>query len=82
MGLGTVLAGDRVRNILLGPLVFTANLILLFGCEVVLDIESLANLFGGLALDHIGDSLAADVKESFDVKVVGSLERYFRLEVR
>ena len=60
-------------NLLLRPLVLTTDLIFLFGCEVILDIEGLANLFGRFALDHVGDGFAADVKESFDVEVVGSL---------
>ena len=60
-------------NSLFGPLILATNLIFLFRREVVLDVEGLADLFGGFALDHIGDSLAADVKESFDVKVVGRL---------
>ena len=64
---------DRAVNLLLSPLILTTNLILLLGREVVLDIEGFADLFGRLALDHVGDGLAADVKESFDVEVVGSL---------
>lgn len=66
---------NRVVNSLFGPLVLAANLILLLGREVVLDVESFADLFGGLALDHVGDSLAADIEKGLDVKVVGSLCR-------
>lgn len=62
-------------GLLLGPLVLTTDLILLLGCEVVLDVEGFADLFWRLALNHIGDGLAADVEESLDVKVVGSLRR-------
>lgn len=62
-------------NLLLGPLVLTTNLIFLLGREVVLDIEGFTDLFGGLALNHVSDGLAADVEESFDVEVVGSLGR-------
>lgn len=69
------LAGDRSVNLLLGPLILTTNLILLLGGEVVLDVESLANFFGGFALDHVGDGLAAHVEESFDVQIIGSLCR-------
>ena len=65
--------GDRFIDLLFGPLVLATNLILLFGREVILDIEGLADLFGRLALDHVGDSLAADVEQSLDVEVVGSL---------
>jgi hypothetical protein len=63
------------RLAVLGPLVLAADLLLLFGGEVVLDVESLADLVGGLALDHVGNGLAANVKESLDVEVVGSLRR-------
>ena len=50
-----------------------ALLILLAGGEVVLDVESLAYLFGGLAFDHVGDGLASNVQETLDVEVVGGL---------
>ena len=58
---------------LLSPLVFTADLILLLGSKVILDVEGLADLLWGLSLDHVGDSFAANVKQSFDVEIVGSL---------
>ena len=45
----------------LGPLVLAADLLLLLGGEVVGDIERLPDLLGGLALDHVGDCLAAHV---------------------
>ena len=60
-------------NLLLSPLVLATDLIFLFGRKVILDVEGLANFFGRFALDHVGDGLAADVKEGFDVEVVGSL---------
>lgn len=62
-------------GLLLGPLILPTDLILLLGSEVVLNVEGFANLFWGLALDHVGDGLAADVEESFDIKVVGSLRK-------
>ena len=58
----------------LGPLVLATDLLLLFGGEVVGDVEGLADFLGRLALDHVGDSLATNVKEGLDVKVVGGLE--------
>jgi hypothetical protein len=64
----------RHRLTVLGPLVLATDLLLLLGREVVLDVERLADLVGGLALDHVGDGLAADVQERLDVKVVGGLE--------
>jgi hypothetical protein len=59
------------RLSVLGPLVLAADLVLLLRCEVVLDVECLADLVGGLALDHIGNGLAADVEQSLDIEVVG-----------
>lgn len=64
-------AGESLA--ILGPLVLTTNLVLLLGSEVVLDVERLADLIGRLALDHVGNSLAADIEERLDVEVVGSL---------
>lgn len=64
---------DGVRLAVFGPLVLAANLLLLLGGEVVLDVERLSDLVGRLALDHVGDGLAADVEQRLDVEVVGSL---------
>jgi hypothetical protein len=38
-----------------------------------LDVEGLADLLWGLALDHVGHGLAANVKEGLDIEVVCSL---------
>jgi len=54
----------------LGPLVLAADLVLLLGSEVVLDVEGLTDLLRGLSLDHVGNSLAANVKEGLDIHVV------------
>ena len=59
---------------LLGPFVLTANLVLLFRCEVILDIEGLPNFLWRFALDHVGNSLASDIEKGFDIEVVGSLK--------
>lgn len=59
------------RLTVLGPLVLAADLVFLLGREVILDVECLANLLWRLALDHVGDGLAADVEKSLDVHVVG-----------
>lgn len=64
-----ILSGDS----LLSPLVLTTDLILLLRREVVLDVEGLPDLLGGFALDHVGNSLASNIEERLDVKVVGSL---------
>ena len=52
---------------LFSPLVLATNLIFLLRCEVILDVEGLADLLGGFALDHVRDSLAADVEEGLDI---------------
>jgi len=63
----------KERLPILGPLVLPADLLLLLGCEVVCDVESLTDLLRGLALDHVGDGLATDIKQSLDVKIIGGL---------
>jgi len=61
---------ETQRLTVLSPLILTADLVLLLGGEVVLNVEGLADLLGGLSLDHIGDGFAADIKESFDIEIV------------
>lgn len=68
--------GTRQREAylaVLSPLVLAADLVLLLRREVILDVEGLADLLWRLALDHVGDGLAADIEKSLDVEVVGSL---------
>jgi len=55
----------------LGPLVLTSDLFLLLGGEIVGDVKGLADLLRRLSLDHIGDSLATNIKEGLDIEVVG-----------
>lgn len=57
----------------LSPLVLAADLLLLLGGEVVGNVEGLADLLWRLALDHVGDGLASNVEEGFDIEIVGSL---------
>jgi hypothetical protein len=59
------------RLAVLCPLVLAADLVLLLRSEVVLNVEGLTDLLRRLALDHVGDGLAADVEEGLDVHVVG-----------
>ena len=47
--------GGLERSSLLAPLVLAADLLLLLRGEVVLDVEVLPDLLGGLATDHLGD---------------------------
>ena len=56
---------------------------LLLGGEVVHDVEELADLLRCLALDHVGDGLAANIKEGLDVEVVGgqdNLKQHFLID--
>ena len=62
--------GTRIILTVLSPLVLAADLILLLWCEVVLDVEGLADLLWRLALDHVRDCLAANIEQRLDVHVV------------
>ena len=44
-----------------------------YRCEVVLDVESLANFLRGLALHHGGDLGTGQVQEGLGVQIVGGL---------
>lgn len=61
-------------DILLGPFILPADLILFLGGEIILNVESLADLLRRFTLDHVGDRLAPNVKQSFDIEVVRSLQ--------
>ena len=43
-----------------------------FRGEIILDIESLADLLRRLSLDHVGNGLASQVQQLLNVKIVGS----------
>ena len=62
-------------NVILAPGVLLANLLLLLWSEVILDVESAANLFWRFSLDHVGDSLAGDIEKSLDIEIVSGLEK-------
>ena len=69
-----IVAETRAERLaVLGPLVLAADLVFLLRREVVLDIERLADLVGGLALDHVRDGLATDVEKGLDVEVICGL---------
>lgn len=59
---------------ILSPLILAADLLLLFRSEVVGDVKGLSDFLWGLALDHVGDSLAADIEERLDIEIVRGLE--------
>lgn len=64
----------RVNHLaVLSPLVLAADLLLFLGCEIILNVECLADLIGGLALDHVGNGLATYIKESLDIEVICGL---------
>ena len=71
--MGCLANGDVKVCLLLSPFVLTTDLLLFLWGEVVLDVKGLANLLGRLALDHVGDGLAANIEESLDVEKVCSL---------
>ena len=50
--------------LLLAPLVLLADLLLLAGSEVVLNVESLPDFLRGFPFDHVGHCLAGDVQET------------------
>lgn len=60
-------AGNRGCLAVFGPLVLATDLVFLLGSEIVLDVESLADLFRGLPLDHVRDRLASDIKQGLDI---------------
>jgi len=70
---GSGTSGIRLFLTILSPLIFPANLFLLLRGEVIGDVERLSDLLGGLALDHVGDGLAANIQKGLDVEVVGGL---------
>ena len=61
----------------LAPPKFFVNLVLFVWTEIIVNVESLANVYPGHSLDHLGHGLAGDIQEAFDVQVVSRLrERY------
>lgn len=61
------------RRLLERPLVLAPHLFLFLGSEVVFDVERLADLLGGLALDHVRHGHARKVEKGLDVQVVRGL---------
>lgn len=59
----------HVSSSLFTPFVLFAHLVLLFGREVVLDVECFANVFGRFAFDHRCNCLACDVEQRFDAEI-------------
>lgn len=61
-------------SFLLTPLVLLSNLLLFRWGEVVLDVESLANFFRSLSLDHVCNGFAVHIQQSFNIQVVCCLQ--------
>jgi hypothetical protein len=70
---GSGASGIGLSLTILGPLILPANLLLLLRGEVIGDVECLSDLLRGLALDHVGDGLAANIQKGLDVEVVRRL---------
>ncbi len=60
-------ADNRGCLAVFGPLVLATNLVFLLGSEIVLDVESLADLLRGLPLDHVRNRLASDIEQGLDI---------------
>jgi hypothetical protein len=61
------------HSAIFGPLVLSADLLFFLGSEIIGNIEGLSDLLWRLALDHVCDGFAANIKEGLDVKIVASL---------
>jgi len=54
----------------LTPLILLTNLLFFLGSEIVLDVEGLANLLRGFALDEVSNRPASKIEELMNVEVV------------
>lgn len=54
--------------------VFFTHLFLLCWCEIILNVKSLPDFLWGFSFDHVGYCFACDIKQTFDIQVVGSLK--------
>jgi hypothetical protein len=58
---------EKTALTIFGPLVLATDLFLLLRGEVVGNVESFSDLVWRLALDHVGDCLAPDIKKWLDI---------------
>lgn len=63
------------------PLILTSDFLLFLRCEVILDVESLANFLWSFAFDHVSDCLTCQVQKILDVEIVCSLLTEVQLTV-
>jgi hypothetical protein len=61
-----------LRLSFLAPFIFLSDLFFFFWGEIVLNVEGLADFFGSLSFNHVGNGLAGEVQERLDVQVVSS----------
>jgi hypothetical protein len=57
----------------LSPFILTTDLLLFLRGKVIRNVEGLADLLGRLALDHVGNCLAADIEKRLDIQEIGCL---------
>ncbi len=62
------------ENSLKSPLVFPSNFLLFFWCEVILNIECLANLLWSLAFDHISHCLTGKIQQILYIQIICCLQ--------
>ena len=62
--------GNKNSSLLpLTPFVLLADLFLLTGSEVILNVKCLPDLLGSLPFDHIGNSLVGDIQQALEYKM-------------
>jgi hypothetical protein len=58
--------------VLFTPKILFANLLFFLRSEVILDAEGVSDFLRRLALNHVGNGLASDIKKRLNVEEVGS----------
>ena len=73
-----------VSERLFGPSILFHDLSFFLGCEIVLNVEELADLLDALTLDHGGDLGARELKQGFNIEVIGghdNFEEHFLVDI-
>ena len=65
-----------VSERLFGPSVLFHDLSFFLRCEIVLNVEELADLLDALTFDHGGDLGARELKQGLDIKVIGGHDNF------
>ena len=58
------------------PFVFFTNLFFFFWSKIVLDVEGFSDFFWGFSLDHICYSLASEIKQWFNIKIISCEDKF------